>query len=62
MFRRLQAEAVSGFIRHLAKGWQLHVNIEAFATTTNPCKVEAFNFLNAFKQVSVDFSLSFPHF
>jgi hypothetical protein len=62
MFRRLQAEAVAGFIRHLAKGRQLHVNIEAFPAATNPCKVEAFNFLNAFKQVSVDFFLSFPHF
>jgi hypothetical protein len=55
MFRRLQAEAVAGFIRHLAKGRQLYVNIEAFATATNPCKVEAFNFLNAFKQVLVHF-------
>jgi hypothetical protein len=62
VFRRLQAEAVAGFIRHLAKGWQLHVNIETLTTTTNPCKVKAFNFLNAFKQVLVGFSLSFPHF
>jgi hypothetical protein len=49
MFRRLQAEAVSGFIRHLAKGWQLHVNIEAFATTTKATKEKALNlFFNVF--------------
>jgi hypothetical protein len=62
MFRRLQAEAVAGFIRHLAKGWKFHINIETLTATTNPCEIEAFNFINAFKQVFVDFSLSFPHF
>jgi len=49
VFRRLQAEAVAGFIRHLAKGWKFHINIEAFATATKAAKEKALNlFFNVF--------------
>jgi hypothetical protein len=49
MFRRLQAEAVAGFVRHLAKGWKLHVNIETLATATKAAKEKALNlFFNVF--------------